>query len=225
MRLEDQLKATVVSIFPLEIAEPKPGLYPGYFVIPAAPFGELSYLIVGDAVYYQETKNDIPTAVKVPFHTVADSIVMDFIRSHIGRIVEVAEPGVFWVPGAYDSQEAIRRAYPDKIALAENRQKKWFEELVKIADDTYSRTRRHTSVSTLQRIAAQYLGVARPWVLRTNDSANTCPFCKAETPYGAVKCPNCREIIDHAAYRELVANLDGGHEEGFSIPQLPGGGV
>ncbi len=220
-QLEDQLKATVVSLFPLEIAEMKPGLYPGYFVIPAAPFGEISWLVVGDSVYYQETKNDIMTPVKTSFHTVADSIVGDFVRSHIGRVVEHAEPGVFWVPGAYDSQEQIRRAYPDKIAEAETRQKRWFEELVKIADDTYSRTRRHTSVSALQRLAATYLGIARPWVLRTNDSANTCPFCKAETPYGAVKCPNCREILDHRAYRELINSIET-VDEGFA-PRLPGG--
>jgi hypothetical protein len=38
--MNDDLKATVVSLFPLPINEPKPGLYPGYFAIPAAPLGD-----------------------------------------------------------------------------------------------------------------------------------------------------------------------------------------
>ena len=210
---EDSLKATVVSLFPLEINEAKPGLYPGYFVIPAAPLTGLSWLVVGDAVYYQETKNDIVTTVKTPFHVLAESIVGDFMRSHIGRIVEHAEPGLFWIPGAYRSEDEIRSRFQVQVQSAEKRQLRWFEELVKIADDTYSRTRRHTSVSALQRLAAQRLGVQRPWVVRTNDSENTCKFCKAEVPYGAVKCPTCREIIDMAAYREMV-----GDSEAHKVP-------
>lgn len=201
--LQDQLKATIISLFPLEIAEHKPGLYPGYYVIPAAPMGEFSFLIVGDAVYYQETKNDIMTSVKTSFHVMADSIVNDFKGSHIGRIPDVAEPGVFWVPGSYTKGQ-IQMTFPDMLIEYEQRQLNWFKELVKIADDTYSRTQRHTSVSALQRLAAQRLAIQRPWVVRTGDSPNTCRFCKAEVPFGAVKCPTCREIIDMQAYREMT---------------------
>jgi len=205
---ETVMMATVVSLFPLEISETKPGLYPGYFVIPAAPMGEISYLPVGDSVYYQDTKNDIRTAIRTPFHVVAESIVGDFQRSHIGRIVGEAEPGLFWVPGMYLSQRRIREEFAEQIEDANQKQLKWFEELVKIADDSYSRTQRHTSVSTLQRLAAKHRGIQRPWVLRSNDSANTCRFCKAETPFGAVKCPTCREIIDPVAYREMISLME-----------------
>lgn len=205
----ESLKATVVSLFPLEINEYKPGLYPGYFVIPAAPHGEFTWLTVGDAIFYQETKNDVMTPVKTSFDVLAESIVGDFMRSHIGRIVEVAEPGIFWVRGEYDDARKIRYDHEEKIIEVEKRQLKWYEELVKMADDTYSRTRRHTSVSALQRLAAQRLGYAAPWMTRMNSSDNTCKFCKAETPYGAVKCPNCREILDMVAYRELVGQIQG----------------
>ena len=44
--LKSGLNATIVSMFPMEISEAKPGLYPGYFVIPAAPIGEMSTLII-----------------------------------------------------------------------------------------------------------------------------------------------------------------------------------
>ncbi|HEU4638242.1 MAG TPA: hypothetical protein VFS84_05280, partial [Candidatus Binatia bacterium] len=71
-------KATLISMFPLEINEHKPGLYPGYFVLPAAPLGDFTFLTIGDAVYYTETKNEIVTQVKTAFHVLADSIVNDF---------------------------------------------------------------------------------------------------------------------------------------------------
>jgi hypothetical protein len=197
-------RATVVSMFPMEINEHKPGLYPGYFIIPAAPIGEFTFLVVGPSVYYQETKNDIMTQVQTPCNVVAESIVHDFCSSHIGRIPQVAEPGVFWVPGAHETRHDIEHYFPDQLKLAEQRQLKWYEELVKIADDTFSRTNRHTSVSALQRLAAKHLALQRPWSLRTADNAGLCRFCKSELPYGAVKCPTCREIVDMAAYRELV---------------------
>ena len=197
-------KATIISFFPIEINEPKPGLYPGYFVIPAAPIGEFSFLVVGDAVYYQETKNEIQTQIRTPYYTLAESIVNDFQQSHIGRIPEYAEPGVFWVQGGYQSRVQIRAELEDQLDLWERRQLKWFEELVKMADDQYARTGRHNSVSALQRMAAQRLAIQRPWIIRTGDSANTCRFCKQEVPFGAVKCPTCREILDLDAYKEML---------------------
>lgn len=201
---QESLKATVVSIFPLEINEVKPGLYPGYFVIPAAPLGDFSFLIVGDGVYYQETKNDIVTQVRTPYYVLAESIVSDFQMSHIGRVPEFAEPGLFWVAGSWKRHE-IQEKFTDELDKWEKRQLQWFKNLVEIADDTFARTQKHTSVSALQRIAAHRLAIQRPWILRTGDSTNTCRFCKAEVPYGAIKCPTCREVLDVVAYREMVA--------------------
>jgi len=204
----EQLKATVISLFPLPITEQKPGLYPGYFVIPAAPIGGLSWLVVGDAVYYTETKNEQIHAMRTAYDVLAESIVHDFMTSHIGRIVGSAEPGLFWVPGAFYSEVQIRELFGIMVDEAEQKQNKWFEELVKIADDTYARTQRHTSVSNLQRLAAQRINAQRPWVIRTGDSRNTCMYCKAEVPFGAIKCPNCREVLDVVAYKELKAAMD-----------------
>ncbi|RPJ53674.1 MAG: hypothetical protein EHM23_30480 [Acidobacteria bacterium] len=203
-----QQGATIVSLFPEEISEPKPGLYPGYFVIPAAPTKGLAFLPIGDSVYYQETKNDIQTQVRVPFDVVAESIVGDFQRGHIGRIPDIAEPGLFWVPGQYEDEGVIRSLFGEMVLSSEQKQLRWFEELVKIADDTFSRTNRHSSVSHLQRMAATRLAVSRPWVLRTGDSDNTCVYCKSEVPFGAVKCPVCREIIDMVRYREMVEAME-----------------
>lgn len=201
-------QATVISIFPLEINEPKPGLYPGYFVIPAAPLGDFTFLVVGGALYFQETKNEQKTQVVTPCDVLAESIVHDFQSSHIGRVPGEAEPGIFWVNGGYESRAEIRELYADELHLCEQKQLNWFKKLVELADDTFGRTNRHTSVSALQRLAAQRLAIQRPWIIRTGDSVNTCKFCKAETPYGAIKCPNCREILDITAYREMIADRD-----------------
>lgn len=204
---QEMPKATVISMFPMEINEPKPGLYPGYFVIPAAPLGEFSFLIVGDAVYYQETKNEVKTQVRTPYYTLAESIVNDFQNGHIGRIPNVAEPGVFWVQGSWSSRNEIRDNFAEELDVCEKKQIEWFKNLVNMADEMYTKSQRYSSVSMLQRLAARRLAIQRPWLLRTGDSANTCKFCKAETPYGAVKCPNCREVLDPIAYKQLLAEM------------------
>lgn len=203
----NELKATIISLFPLEINEPKPGLYPGYFVIPAAPLGDFSYLVVGDAVFYQESKNEQMLTIRTPFHILAESIVHDFMTGHVGRVIGEAEPGVFWVPGGYDNKKLIKAKFQNEIDEAEKKQLRWFEELVRMADDVFQRTQRHSSVNQLQRLAAKRLGISRPWGLRTGDSENTCPFCKFEVPFGAVRCPNCREIINKDAYDKILKSL------------------
>lgn len=210
--MTDEVKATVISLFPLAINEPKPGLYPGYFNIPAAPLGDISFLVVGDSLYYTETRNDQVLPVRTAYFTVADSIVNDFMSCHIGRILsedpdEAAEPGLFWVHGAHRNKEIIKEEFYTEIAVAEKKQNNWLQQLIMIADDTYSRTGRSSSVSALQRLAAKRLNIARPWMIRTGDSSNSCPFCKAEMPFGAIKCPNCREIVDQVAYRNLVDSM------------------
>jgi hypothetical protein len=198
------LEATVISLFPLEITEMKPGLYPGYYIIPPAPLGDISYLVVGDAIFYQDTKNEQRIMVKTPFHVMAESIVHDFVINHIARIPEEAEPGLFWVPGGYYGKEFIKEKFADEIASAEKKQNRWFEELVRFADDVWARTGRTSSANQLQRLAAQRLSLARPWILRTGSSVNTCPYCKEEVAFGATKCPKCREILDHAAYQKVI---------------------
>jgi hypothetical protein len=164
-------------------------------------------------MYYTETRNDQVIPVRTSYYTVADSIVNDFMSCHIGRILsedpdEAAEPGLFWVHGAHKSRELIKQRFPEELAFAEKKQLNWFQQLILIADDTYTRTGRASSVSALQRLAAQRLSISRPWMIRTGESLNSCPYCKAEVPFGAVKCPNCREILDVAAYKDLQERIE-----------------
>jgi hypothetical protein len=203
----DPLKATVISLFPMPISEFKPGLYPGYFTMPAAPLGDFTYLVVGDALFYTENKNEQVLTVRTPFHILAESIVHDFQENHIGRIVgdweTGAEPGLFFVPGGYESKNDIRKEHDELISYREEMQNRWFGELVKIADDSFQRTNRTSAVSQLQRLAARRLNIQRPWSLDITGQ-DKCPFCKQGLPYGAVKCPTCREIVNQAAYKALL---------------------
>lgn len=202
----DPLKATIISLFPLPINEFKPGLYPGYFTLPAAPLGDFTYLVIGDALFYTENKNEQVLTVRTPFHILAESIVHDFQENHIGRIIgdeEGAEPGLFFIPGGYERKSDIIQRHSELIEEHEAKQNRWFGELVKIADDSFQRTNRTSAVSQLQRLAARRLNIQRPWAIDVT-GGDKCPFCKQGLPFGAVKCPTCREIVNQAAYKALL---------------------
>lgn len=204
------MKATIISLYPQLIAEVKPGLYPGYFTIPPAPLGDFSFLNVGDALYYVDTKNDQRQPVTVDYRTLAESIVHDFQENQLGRIIgddeTFAEPALFWVEGAFRDKATIKNLFNAEIEAADMKQNRWFAQLVKMADDAFAVSGKHSAVSLLQRAAAIRLNIQRDWSV-TTDSSDKCPFCKVQLPYGAVKCQNCREIVDPVGYQRLVSNL------------------
>src|SRR5215831_12218667 len=99
--------STVVSIFPANIEEVKPGLIPGYFKIPAVEKeGDFNLLTVErcvHAVYLDEARPRL--IVPDPSDIVARSIVQDFKTSIHGYVTGIAEPGLSWVYGEYGSGE------------------------------------------------------------------------------------------------------------------------
>src|SRR5271170_7711776 len=91
------LSCTVVSFFPQDIKESKPGLVPPSFFIPASDMKTPSLLKVGTCshfVYMDESRGSL--MVKDPSDIVAKSIVEDFCSSQLG-IAEDASPGLFWI--------------------------------------------------------------------------------------------------------------------------------
>lgn len=194
--------ATIVSLFPLEINEQKPGLNPGRYTIPAAKKGDFEILVIGSAkfpVYMDEHRGSL----KVPLTAdeVAKSIVDDFVPTHLGYGAG-AGAGLFWVPGKF-TKEQIKGQFKDKLAEAEIIQNKWFGELVKIADDSWGSLHRHQAISDLQRIAAERLGMEREWMIKL-DAGNTmfCPACGKEVLRIAAIC-SCGCILDEAKAKNL----------------------
>lgn len=183
--------ATIVSIYPMALAEVKPGLYPGRFEIPAAKDSTKPVLFpVGDSVTYTYiplSKNKHVMTV-IPAIEVAASICMDFRIACLGY-QEFAYPGLGWISGK------VNKAPEDLVRSLNEAQNAWFMSLVKLADDDWARNKQQKAISDIQRFAAKALNLRREWVdvLVVNQN---CPACGSQIRPEAFVCPNCRVIID-----------------------------
>lgn len=199
---EVSLKATIVSIVPFESPERKPGLYPGYFLIPASPDGEPQVLVIGNSVhnvYLDDVRGSLQ--IRTSSYEIAAAIVYDYCSSQLA-VDEGSKPGIFWVPGEVTAKE-VKIKYPQELQQARDLQKHWFLALVRIADDDWARYHQHKSISDFQRFAAKSLNLEREWLLVSMDTSQ-CPACKNAVPVGAVVCPNCKCVLDKEAHKDLV---------------------
>lgn len=163
----DASKATVVSIFPFQINEIKPGLNPESYTIPAAAEKDISILHVENAVMSIYLGSEFkPTTRQIPENagTIANALAWDFSRSQLEYNFGVAEPGLFAVDG-HPSKEEIKKLYSTYIDRARTLQLKWFEMLVRLADTTWNKKKNHNEISDLQRYAAKRFGLKREWVI------------------------------------------------------------
>jgi hypothetical protein len=193
-------KATVVSIFPFDVNEEKPGVYPSRFLIPKSINDRPQTLQVADGhtFYY-----DIDAkAIKVPIlaESLAKSIVDDFCSSFMSYSPE-AGPGLFWVEGSFTDKEIIEK-HELKIIETRDKQVLWFERICRLADDDWSRYGVHKAISDLQRFAADYLKLDRPWSRKIEQAQMvTCPACRQVIPNDAMICHQCRTIIKPEEYK------------------------
>jgi hypothetical protein len=200
-------KTTVVSLFPLPIDERKPGIYPGNFKIAASKNGELEILHVSPSHYWVNFYDERPPLkVMTPAEEIAASIVNDFSRNILGFDIESeAWPGLFWIEGHLSKAEILKN-HADKLAKAKASQLRWFENLVKLADDAWvASNKQHKAISTLQRLAARALGVEREWAIELATAAGPkyCPACKVRVHEEAAVCSNCRYILDEVKYKSM----------------------
>ena len=196
--------ATVVNLMPFTLAESKPGLYPGNYLIPAAPKDDISVYHVEDAhffVYLDENRGSMK--VPVPAERVAQSIVEDFRAAKIFVVPGEAEPGLFFLPGKLSVQD-IKSKFSERLSEYRAIQKKWFEMLVAQADDDWSRYRQHRMISDTQRFAAKTLGLEREWNITTIvENISKCPACTMNVPSSAVVCSSCQCILKPEEYKKL----------------------
>lgn len=195
---------TVVSFVPIQLHEEKPHLFPAVYVLPAAKKNEFVLLHVGESHHFIPDPFDEKRNYKqvTPPHEMARSICDDYNTAHIGTDSE-SGPGLFWVHGRLTIQQ-VKDKHSDLLEFYQKRQTKWFHNLVSIADADWEKNKNRLAVSDLQRIAAQYLGIQKDWVIATIQENMTCPFCKALISVDSVKCYNCKEVVNPVAYKKMM---------------------
>lgn len=159
------LDATIVSIFPFDIREAKPGMIPPEFFIPAAAKGDISILHVGLCkayIYLDYERGSIPMTEFADI--VAQSVVRDFNTAQLEFRGEYCKPGLMFLPGKY-TKEQVLKDFAKEVEELKKAQYNWFIQLVKVADDSWNRTKRHSEISDIQRRAVKELNLTREWVV------------------------------------------------------------
>lgn len=199
-------KATLISIVPFPIAEYKPGIYPGFFEVPASNNGIPQLLTIGDSKYHVEIDENRTITVECASEKIANSIVEDYVTSNLEYNVEDdAAPGFFFKPGKYDLAGVIKEFEKD-LAFYRARQNRWFKRLVQLADDDWEKTRQHRAISDIQRYAAKALKLPRPWIINPvipDEGLVKCGACQSPIDSKAVVCPHCKCILNMEQYKKF----------------------
>jgi len=199
--------ATVVSLVPVKINEFKPGLIPEYTIIPAAKSGDFEILHVSDAAHFLYLDHERGSRrIPEPVSEYARAICEDYISGQLEVDKENgAQPGLFWVYGKL-SKDAIKINHKAEFAQALQNQIRWFERLVRRADDSWSEQRKHDHIANIMRVAARELRLEREWLFEDLKMGNeSCPACGSLFgPTQPIVCPNCRCILDKEKFKTLA---------------------
>ena len=124
--------STVVSIYPRRIKSIKETIQPNTYELEPGSLDRPSILVVTSASWWRNIP-DMPS-LEIPTGSpqVANAIVEDFCLGAIGYEAGVADPGLFWIPGA-KNVEQIKKDHRDKLDAAAVRQKKWYANIVEKA--------------------------------------------------------------------------------------------
>lgn len=191
-------KSTVVSILPLEVKYDSPTIQPGQFVIPPGSEDKPSLLIVGPSSWWRDIGEEMPL-IEIPNSSiqVADSIVRDYCNG-LPEIDDNSYPGLFFIPGEL-TIEVIKGNYSTAFKKAVEKQKSWFNNLIRVADSDWAKTNGNPrAVSDLSKMAAKYLNLEdRPWMKSTVDTAKVaCVACGNLRNPAYPICPSCNRVVD-----------------------------
>lgn len=198
--------ATVISMLPYDLHEDKP-LYPASFFMPAAKKGDFELMAIQTAErpYYVDFDRGTLRIPESP-EVVAASVVNDHIRASVSSSTD-AHPGLMWVKGAYfrDQKKEVMTRFEKELRITTEAQIKWFQKLVKAADDAWQRFRQNRMISDNHIRAANYLGVKREWADTPDPSLTTeCKYCTSLISTRARICPICRMPLDETLAKNFA---------------------
>lgn len=209
-------KATVVSVFPKEIDEVKPTIFPRRFIIPAAEKDDFSLLVLNGASYYTPSLVDKQPAREIQINAaeLARSICDDYLNSTWLASRNSRCPGVFWIVGEWDKKSIHKyveagtlRTFDQLLEHYRNIQKAWFTEVMNAADAFWASTNGNPkSIPEDARIAATLLGLenTKPWMTNVVQSElENCPSCGEMINMVYPVCRYCHAVIDPAKAKEL----------------------
>lgn len=199
-------KSTVFSIFPREIDEVKHTIQPGRFIIPPGTFDRPSYLVVGPSSWWKEVDLNQPL-LEIPQSSIqiADSIVRDYCNSLLASDTLTAQPGLFYVPGAI-GPDVAKIQFKEKFEEAKDRQRKWYEILVRMADALWSRSNANPlAISEDMKLAARELNLTNKDWLKDHYVLQMirCKACNTLVNDTVIVCPNCKVILNQEAFNRL----------------------
>lgn len=202
--------STLVSVMPRPLREYKPGVYPGWYEMPAVPRGEVAVLHVEMAMCYVTLEEDRGTISKpIPSAEICRSVVQDFCSANVD-IDEGSGPGLFYVEGKF-TKEDIMEEFSEKLAEVVARQINWFSNLLKSADNDWNKFRKHNVITEWERAAAIYLNITnREWQIEIPvDAPVVCVACGTINKAGIIICPNCHVVLDKVKAEELGLTFAG----------------
>jgi len=200
-------KATIVSIYPLEIDEVKHTISPGRFIIPPGSFEKPSVLPVGPSSWWREVDIEQPL-LEIPISSivVAEAIIKDYQNSIFGINPGESSLGLFYVMGEHDAV-SIKGKFPHDLIKARNQQKRWYEILIKAADSLWARSNGNPlAISDDMRLAATQNGIqeTKDWMKHQQmiDMVRCLGCGSLKNPQFPV-CAVCKTISDPAKFKEL----------------------
>jgi hypothetical protein len=199
-------KSTVVSILPKPISEKKATIQPGIFELPAGSYDKPALLVVGPSSWWREVDENQPL-LEIPVSSIqiADSIVRDYCNGLLACNMADQMPGLFYVPGEYTVAK-LKLEHAPLLQKAQTTQKKWFLELVRIADILWSRSNGNPlSISDDARLACKELNItSKPWLgdMQTAELIR-CVACGALRNSQYPICQTCKAIADPELAKKL----------------------
>lgn len=193
-------KSTIVSVYPREVHVRNHTLTPGKFDIEPGYPDKPSLLVIGSSSWFKDYDPDQPY-VEIPVGSmmIAESIVNDYINGMLCCDMAELRPGLFWVVGEVAISEFIipKSRYWAALQQAIQRQRNWFQELVRQADVLWARTSGNPrSVTDDMKLAARELNLAemKDW---TKDDAMVaemvrCSACGSLRNSKYPICPTCK---------------------------------